>query len=112
MRGSDVGDKGFCSELSLQELALGAQENPRFPSLQGLAFGWPGKQHACLGQVVRDITYNPGPIVCGCFRKQAGFLEEVEPEVGWEGGREGGMVGGQAHSGWCPGLTQGTVNWE
>lgn len=30
MRGSDAGKKGFCLELSLQEPALGAQENPRF----------------------------------------------------------------------------------
>lgn len=30
MRGSDAGKKGFCLELSLQEPALGAQENPHF----------------------------------------------------------------------------------
>lgn len=65
MRGSDVGEKGFCSELSLQELSGGSGE-PTLPLPPGacLWLAWE-TAHVCLGlgQVVRGITYNPGPIV-------------------------------------------------
>lgn len=50
--GSDVGEKsakGFCSELGLERLALGTQENPSSSALWGLSAGRSGKQPTCVG---------------------------------------------------------------
>lgn len=72
MRGSDAGKKGFCLELSLQEPALGAQENPGFflgcLRLAGLG---DNKRVSDLGWMLQDITCNLGPTVL-CLLWEAG----------------------------------------